>query len=74
MKVLIPSYLEPLLDEGGELPDSSSLLSEDLLGVGGPDDDLSSGVGHSDLTARVSLLSELSGEELVDLSLENSVG
>lgn len=34
------SELESLLDEGGELPNSSSLLSEDLLGVGGPDDDL----------------------------------
>lgn len=66
--------LEPLLDERGELPDSATLLSEDLLGVGRSDDDLRSGVRHSDLAARVTLLSELSGEELVDLSLENSVG
>lgn len=53
--------LESLLDERLEFTDSSSLVSEDLLGVGSPDDDLGSGVGHSDLTSRVSLLGELSG-------------
>jgi len=31
-------------------------------------------VGDPDLTSGVTLLSELSSEELVDLSLENSVG
>ena len=53
--------LESLLDEGLELSDSSSLVTEDLLGVGRSDDDLRSGVGHSNLAARVSLLGELSG-------------
>jgi hypothetical protein len=56
--------LESLLDEGLELSDSSSLVTEDLLGVGRSDDDLGSGVGHSDLAARVSLLGELSGAGL----------
>jgi hypothetical protein len=41
--------------------------------VGGSDDDLGSGVGHSDLATGVTLLSELSSEELVDLGVEDSV-
>lgn len=53
--------LESLLDQSLELSDPSSLVTEDILGVGGSDDDLGSGVGHSDLTSRVSLLGELSG-------------
>lgn len=32
--------LEALLDEGGEFTDATSLLAENLLGVGGTDDDL----------------------------------
>lgn len=32
--------LETLLDERGELADAATLLTEDLLGVGGTDDDL----------------------------------
>ena len=32
--------LEALLDERGELADATALLAEDLLGVGGTDDDL----------------------------------
>lgn len=66
--------LEPLLDQSLELPNSSTLVTEDFLGVGGPDDDLGTGVGNTDLTAGVTLLSELSGEEVVELGLENTVG
>jgi hypothetical protein len=32
--------LETLLDERGELADATTLLTEDLLGVGSTDDDL----------------------------------
>lgn len=66
--------LEPLLDQSLELPNSSTLVTEDFLGVGSPDDDLGTGVGNTDLTAGVTLLSELSGEEVVELGLENTVG
>ena len=59
--------LESLLDERGELADPASLLSENLLGVGRPDDDLGTGVGYADLTAAVSLVGELAGEELGQL-------
>ena len=64
---------ESLLDEGSQLTDSATLVTEDVLGVGGSDDDLGSGVGDSDLTARVTLLGELSGEELVELGGKDTV-
>ena len=53
--------LEPLGDQGGQLPDPPALLSEDILGVGSTDDDLGLGVGSSDLTTSVTLLGELTG-------------
>jgi hypothetical protein len=82
--------LESLLDQRLEFTNSSSLVTEDFLGVGSSDDDLGSGVGDSDLTSRVSLLGELSGagvvshchpldtrvslQELSKLGLEDTVG
>lgn len=51
--------LETLLNERLELTDPASLVTEDVLGVGGADDDLGTGVGNADLTARVTLLGEL---------------
>lgn len=59
--------LEPLLNERGKLPDAASLLSENLLGVGGADDDLGAGVGDADLAARVTLRGEGASEELAKL-------
>ena len=41
--------VEPLLDDAGELSDPPALLSEDILGPGGHDDDLGPGGSHSDL-------------------------
>lgn len=66
--------LEPLLDEGGEFADAAALLSEDLLGVGGADDDVGHGGCDADLDTGVALLSELALEELVELSIEDAVG
>jgi hypothetical protein len=51
--------LEPLGDEGGQLADAATLLTEDILGVGGTDDDLGLGGRGSDLATRVTLLGEL---------------
>jgi hypothetical protein len=65
--------LEALLDERGELADAATLLTENLLGVGGADDDVGDGRGDADLDARVTLLSELALEELVQLGVENTV-
>lgn len=66
--------LESLLDERGELADAATLLTENLLGVGGADDDVGDGGSDADLDARVTLLSELALEELVELGVEDTVG
>lgn len=66
--------LEALLDEGGELADAAALLTEDLLGVGGADDDVGDGGGDADFDARVSLLGQLALEELVQLGVEDTIG
>lgn len=39
-----------------------------------PDDDLSPGVGHSDLAARVALVGQLAHEELGELGVEDTIG
>ncbi|GMT20616.1 hypothetical protein PFISCL1PPCAC_11913, partial [Pristionchus fissidentatus] len=64
---------ESLLDDGGELLDSASALSEHRLGAGGHDDDLGASRGTTDLDTGVAVLGELLHEEVVKLSLEDSV-
>jgi hypothetical protein len=51
--------LETLLNQSLELADAATLVTENILGVGGTDDDLGTGVGDADFTARVTLGSEL---------------
>lgn len=65
--------LEALLDERGELTDAAALLAEDLLCVGGADDDVGNGWRDADLDAGVALLSELALEELVEFGVEDTV-
>ena len=43
------------------------LLSEDILGPGGHDDDLSLGRGHADLHAAVAILGQLSISRVVQV-------
>lgn len=66
--------LEALLDQAGELADATALLAENLLGVGGADDDVGDGGGDADFDAGVTLLSQLALEELVQLGVEHTVG
>lgn len=66
--------LETLLDQGGQLADAATLDTENLLSLGGTDDDLSAGGGDADLDTRVTLSSELALEELVQLGVENTIG
>lgn len=66
--------LESLLDEGGEFANAASLLSEDFLGVSGADDDVGDGWCDTDFDTRVSLLSQLALEELVQFGVENTIG
>jgi hypothetical protein len=64
---------ESSLDESGELSNSSTLLTKDTSSSGGSDDDLSSDWGNSNLNARVTILSEDAGQELVQFSVENAI-
>lgn len=66
--------LETLLDEGGEFANAATLLSKNLLGVCGADDDVGDGWRNADLNTRVSLLGQLALEELVQLSVEDTIG
>mmetsp|Transcript_7560 Transcript_7560/g.22171 ORF Transcript_7560/g.22171 Transcript_7560/m.22171 type:complete len:313 (+) Transcript_7560:194-1132(+) len=65
--------VEPLLDDRGELPDALTLLSENVLGAGGTDDDLGPVWGGTDLHSSVSILGQLTSEELVKLGVEDAV-
>jgi len=65
--------LEPLLDEGGEFADSSTLLAENFLGVGCADDDVGDGGSNSDFYARVSFLSQFTLKEFVQLGVEDAI-
>jgi hypothetical protein len=65
--------LETLLDECSQLPDAAALLTKDLLGVCGTDDNLSTGVGDTDITSRVTLLRKFASEEFVEFSAEYTV-
>merc|ERR1719251_774127 len=66
--------VEALLHHGGQLADAPALLSEHVLCARGHDDDLGPGGGNTDFHAGVAILSELTGEELVQLGLEDAVG
>jgi len=56
--------VESLLHHGGHLANALALLTEDILGTGGLDDDFSAGGGDADLKACISILSQLAGEKL----------
>jgi len=66
--------VETLLHHGGQLPNATALLAQHLLGLGGHDDDLSAGGGHTDLHAGVAILGEFASQELVQFSLEDAIG
>jgi hypothetical protein len=61
--------VEPLLHDGGELPNPAALLSKHVLGARGTDDDLRVHQGHTDIDAGVSILGQLPGQHQVQLSV-----
>ena len=65
--------LEALRDEGGELTDAATLLSENFLCVCGADDDVGDGRSDTDFDTRVALLGQLTLEELVEFGVEDTV-
>ena len=54
----------PLLDDGSQLADSSALLSQNIIGLSGLDDDLGLGGGDSHLNTGITILSKLTSEKL----------
>jgi hypothetical protein len=62
-----------LLDEGLDFLDLTGGLVEEVLGVGGTDADLSGHVGGTHFDAAVTFHTEGLHEELVELSLENTI-
>jgi len=62
-----------LLDEGLDLLDLTGVLVEQVLALGSTDTDLGGHVGGADLDTSVTFHTEGTGEELVKLSLEDSV-
>ena len=67
------SEVKTLLDDGGELANTLSLLAKNVLGAGGTDDDLSAVGGSTDLNTCVAILGELASEKLVELRVEDAV-
>lgn len=65
--------VETLLDDGGQLPDTPALLTQNALRVCGQEDDFNPAWGDADLHTGVSILGELTSEELVQLCLEDAV-
>jgi hypothetical protein len=65
--------VESLLNEGGELTNSATLLTQDVLGTSGTDDDFSAGGGDTDFDTRVTFFGQLLGQERVELSEEDTV-
>jgi len=61
-----------LVDDSGQFANSSGLLSENLTGSGGDDDDFA-GFALSDDDATVAILSKLALEELVEFGLEHTI-
>jgi hypothetical protein len=71
---VVVGEVESLLNNGGELTDAATLLTKNILGSGGLNDDLGSGGSHTDLNTGVTFLGELALEELVKLGVENAIG
>ena len=51
-------HLETLLDEGGQLANALGLLTKNVLGAGGQDDDLGTLGGDADLDTGVAILGQ----------------
>lgn len=64
----------PLLNYGCEFTDATSLLAEYVLGFCGHNDDFRAGRCDTNLNARITIFGKFTSQELVQLSLEDSVG
>lgn len=62
------------MNEGGKFADSSSLLAENFLCVGGSNDNIGDGGSDTNFNSRVALLSKFTLEKLVQFGEEDSIG
>ncbi|EEQ39044.1 conserved hypothetical protein [Clavispora lusitaniae ATCC 42720] len=65
--------LESLDNQRSQFVDSSTLLTQNTLGVRSLNNDFSLGVGLSDLNTSVTLFGQFSGEEFVQFGVEDTV-
>jgi hypothetical protein len=65
--------VESLLNKRGQLTDALSLLSENVLGTGSTYDDVGAVRSGTNLNTGVTILSKLTGKELIELGVEASV-
>jgi hypothetical protein len=65
--------VEPLLNNRCQFPDPSALLTQNILGLRGQDDDLSPGWSDSNFDTTVAIFSEFSSQELIQFSLEDTI-
>jgi hypothetical protein len=71
--VILVVEVVSLFDEGLDFLNLAGLCAEEVLAVGGADADLGAHVGGTDFDTSVTFHTEGSHEELVELSLENTV-
>lgn len=65
---------EPLLHDGGQFTDPPSLVTQDVLGAGGHDDDFGLGGSHTNFDTGVTIFGKFTSQELVQLGLEHAIG
>lgn len=64
---------ETLLHHGGQLTNTTTLLSQDILGTSGANDHLCALGGLTDLNSSVSIVGELAAQEVVKLGVEETI-
>lgn len=65
--------VETLLDDGSQLANAAALLTQNILGTGGTDDDLSALGGLTDLDTSETIVAQLALEEVVQLGVEETI-
>lgn len=66
--------MESFLDKRGEFADSATLLAEHFLSMGCANDDIRDSRRNTNFDSRVTFFSQLSLEELVQLSIKDAIG
>jgi hypothetical protein len=65
---------ESLLNNRSELTDAASILSQDVLGAGGANDNFGTMGRGSNFDTSVTVFGQLAGQQLVQLTVEDTIG